>query len=87
MQFRIGVGESLSILITVFAFSLIFAQNTSELHKFPPSNHFVTMASGFYNASKGSPLDVQNYPVAPLGLELEQVHVFVRHGELCYPNT
>jgi hypothetical protein len=26
------------------------------------------------------PLDVEQYPVAPCGLELEQVHVFVRHG-------
>lgn len=29
------------------------------------------------------PLDVENYPVAPAGLELEQVHVYVRHGA-CY---
>ncbi|RDB30261.1 putative acid phosphatase SPBC4.06 [Hypsizygus marmoreus] len=28
-----------------------------------------------------APLDVQTYPVAPFGLELEQVHVYVRHGE------
>lgn len=26
------------------------------------------------------PLDVENYPVAPEGLELNQVHVYVRHG-------
>lgn len=26
------------------------------------------------------PLDVDGYPVAPAGLELEQVHVYVRHG-------
>jgi hypothetical protein len=26
------------------------------------------------------PLDVEQYPVAPCGLELKQVHVFVRHG-------
>ena len=26
-------------------------------------------------------LDVEKYPVAPEGLELEQVHVYVRHGE------
>ncbi|KAF9447139.1 phosphoglycerate mutase-like protein [Macrolepiota fuliginosa MF-IS2] len=28
-----------------------------------------------------APLDVEGYPAAPAGLELEQVHVFVRHGE------
>ncbi|KAF7323871.1 Acid phosphatase [Mycena kentingensis (nom. inval.)] len=27
------------------------------------------------------PLDVKGYPVAPHGLQLEQVHVYVRHGE------
>ncbi|KAJ7057838.1 histidine phosphatase superfamily, partial [Mycena amicta] len=27
------------------------------------------------------PLDVKGYPVAPRGLSLEQVHVYVRHGE------
>ncbi|KAJ8517803.1 hypothetical protein ONZ45_g5057 [Pleurotus djamor] len=27
------------------------------------------------------PLDVEGYPVAPEGLELEQVHVYIRHGE------
>ncbi|KAG8216430.1 phosphoglycerate mutase-like protein [Butyriboletus roseoflavus] len=29
----------------------------------------------------GEPLDVEGYPQAPSGLELEQVHVYVRHGE------
>ncbi|KIJ63162.1 hypothetical protein HYDPIDRAFT_134966 [Hydnomerulius pinastri MD-312] len=27
------------------------------------------------------PLDVERYPVAPAGLQLEQVHIYVRHGE------
>jgi hypothetical protein len=27
-----------------------------------------------------SPLDVAHYPIAPSGLTLEQVHVYVRHG-------
>ena len=26
------------------------------------------------------PLDVENYPVAPSTLQLEQVHLFIRHG-------
>ncbi|KAG1723056.1 histidine phosphatase superfamily [Suillus lakei] len=29
----------------------------------------------------GPPFDVESYPVAPEGLDLEQVHVYVRHGE------
>ena len=28
------------------------------------------------------PLDVDGYPVAPAGLELQQVHIYVRHGAL-----
>ncbi|KAI0646511.1 phosphoglycerate mutase-like protein [Trametes meyenii] len=33
-------------------------------------------------AEKGHvPLDVEGYPVAPSELELEQVHIYVRHGE------
>ncbi|KAE9396149.1 phosphoglycerate mutase-like protein, partial [Gymnopus androsaceus JB14] len=28
-----------------------------------------------------SPLDVEKYPEAPAGIKLEQVHVYVRHGE------
>jgi acid phosphatase len=27
-----------------------------------------------------APLDVDGYPVAPEGLELEQVHIYIRHG-------
>lgn len=30
------------------------------------------------------PLDVDGYPIGPEGLELEQVHVYVRHGA-CLP--
>ncbi|KAJ8597066.1 phosphoglycerate mutase-like protein [Rhizopogon salebrosus TDB-379] len=30
---------------------------------------------------KEAPLDVEGYPLAPEGLNLEQVHVYVRHGE------
>ncbi|THH11457.1 hypothetical protein EW146_g8034 [Bondarzewia mesenterica] len=51
----------------------------------------VMMSSGSGSGSGGGgggkyraprpPLDVEGYPVAPSELELEQVHVFVRHGE------
>jgi acid phosphatase len=30
------------------------------------------------------PVDVDGYPIAPKGLKLEQVHVYVRHGEHCF---
>ncbi|KAK7436892.1 hypothetical protein VKT23_018912 [Stygiomarasmius scandens] len=32
-------------------------------------------------AAAQSPLDVESYPVAPKELELQQVHIYVRHGE------
>lgn len=42
------------------------------------------MTSNVHEKSLGPgtlPFDVENYPVAPEGLELEQVHLYVRHGE------
>ncbi|EMD34786.1 hypothetical protein CERSUDRAFT_86207 [Gelatoporia subvermispora B] len=37
---------------------------------------------GLTNATPGHvPLDVEGYPIAPPELELEQVHMYVRHGE------
>jgi acid phosphatase len=30
------------------------------------------------------PFDVEDYPVAPSGLTLEQVHLFIRHGTRSY---
>ncbi|KZT10258.1 phosphoglycerate mutase-like protein [Laetiporus sulphureus 93-53] len=43
----------------------------------PPNN----VTSGRENPSGHVPLDVEGYPVAPPGLELEQVHIYIRHGE------
>jgi hypothetical protein len=33
-----------------------------------------------YTSGSTTPLDIERYPVAPNGLELEQVYLFVRHG-------
>lgn len=30
------------------------------------------------------PLDVEGYPAAPPELELQQVHIYVRHGTSCF---
>ncbi|KZT70468.1 phosphoglycerate mutase-like protein [Daedalea quercina L-15889] len=43
-----------------------------------PSTNVASAARGL-NGSV--PLDVSGYPVAPAELELEQVHVYIRHGE------
>ena len=44
----------------------------------------ITLAAKSIRAMPGStvPLDVEGYPEAPSGLQLEQVHLYVRHGEL-----
>ncbi|TFK71894.1 phosphoglycerate mutase-like protein [Pluteus cervinus] len=49
-------------------------------------DHWINMGARGGPVSWGTtppqvPLDVENYPVAPEGLELQQVHVYVRHGE------
>ena len=68
--------------------------NTEDIEDMaPPGTSLVGLGLGAGgNASGGGgggaryraprpPLDVAGYPVAPRELELEQVHVYVRHGE------
>lgn len=57
------------LLVAVF-----FCEQTRAMES-PPE----TMSRN--NTAPGSvPLDAQNYPVAPEGLNLQQVYLFVRHG-------
>ena len=46
----------------------------------PGANEITRKVQGLPGATV--PLDVDGYPVAPSGLQLEQVHVYVRHGKL-----
>ena len=53
-----------------------------------PMNPASTSAGDAYAADAppgARPLDVDGYPLAPPELELEQVHVYVRHGALFLP--
>jgi len=76
----------LSSLPPVIAFSLgvvalsvapgissVYASMGSTGHASPNSSHD--------SKSGHMPLDVGGYPVAPPDLDLEQVHVYIRHGE------
>lgn len=54
----------------------VFDQNASPMPTSSPSSW--TAIKGFKPPQV--PLDVQGYSLAPEGLQLEQVHVYVRHG-------
>ncbi|KAJ7839577.1 histidine phosphatase superfamily [Mycena olivaceomarginata] len=47
----------------------------------PPSTVNHNEALPYTYRPPQAPLDVKGYPVAPQDLELEQVHIYVRHGE------
>ncbi len=69
----------LSFLLLFFAtFTLAdIGSETDWISLMPCSDHTTTTRPG-----PGSvPLDVDGYPLAPLELELQQVHVYVRHGK------
>jgi hypothetical protein len=73
----------LSLSLSFTSFMLWFSALTS----IAPLSHFISQAPlhPFLQSTKEMPrevpFDVENYPVAPTGLVLEQVHVYVRHGE------
>lgn len=57
--------------LQLVASALLFLAATMAVDSSPPKNY----------SSKATELDLSLYPVAPEGLTLEQVNVFVRHGE------
>lgn len=63
-----------------FAFTLLstlsvsYALLTLTLHDLPDTRPLATLP-----VSMG--LDIDSYPPTPSGLSLEQVHVYIRHGE------
>lgn len=65
----------LSLVLVSFTYADLIVQGDTELE---PGMTFVT-DSGIDQPGH-VPLDVENYPVAPPTLQLEQVHLFVRHG-------
>ncbi|KAF8157020.1 histidine phosphatase superfamily [Crassisporium funariophilum] len=87
----------LSALVTLFSCNTICAQNCPELLEIcdtpsiiilPGMTNTPSRTGTSQTSSKGSgyrypqlPLEVDGYAVAPENLELEQVHVYVRHGE------
>ncbi|KAH7910360.1 histidine phosphatase superfamily [Hygrophoropsis aurantiaca] len=65
------------LLLALISATLLFAQPSSTTHS---TGSMVGTSRNKVNASE-EPLDVEGYPLAPPELKLEQVHVYVRHGE------
>lgn len=53
-------------------------KSSTDAQRREDGNEAVRKVQGLPGATV--PLDVEGYPIAPAGLQLEQVHVYVRHG-------
>ena len=61
---------------------LLLLQSTHTAALYPDSHIINTMPTGKSLGWPGAlPLEVDGYPVAPPELQLEQVHIYVRHGK------
>ncbi|KAJ7599258.1 histidine phosphatase superfamily [Mycena floridula] len=82
----IGLSPILSFFLHLL---FVLAVNTSvplessapELDYIPPMPLGLTKGNSSLYRPYQPQLDVDNYPEPPIGLKLEQAHVFVRHGE------
>jgi len=72
---RMFLSRFLPFVLVSFAYAQLMVQDSTELDQGMVS----AMDSGIDRPGH-IPLDVENYPVAPSTLQLEQVHLFVRHG-------
>ncbi|OBZ78072.1 putative acyl-CoA synthetase YngI [Grifola frondosa] len=74
---------------TLYIFCIILLLHAPLIASRPKSDMGIFTPSGEGNSSNVSgngakgdvPLDVDGYPVAPPELELQQVHIYMRHGE------
>ncbi|KAH9939851.1 phosphoglycerate mutase-like protein [Amylocystis lapponica] len=73
-------GRSLSLLLVLFA--QVRSVLTDASATMGMGSSFMTSNDASSGGWKGHvPLDVQGYPAAPPELELQQVHIYARHGE------
>lgn len=81
--------RSLTCRLSLISLALCFLASSGPVSGYTV-DEFVNMPFGFPTKGDGEPLTmrppqvplaVENYPVAPEPLKLQQVHVFVRHGE------
>lgn len=71
----------LSTLLPFFLVSFVYAQLlVQDTMDFELETISMTCPETDYTGH--APLDVENYPIAPSMLQLEQVYLFVRHGAL-----
>ena len=69
------------LLLRLFYGSLLLQAYTQALAKSVLDSGMGILGTATATPKKGHvPLDVNGYPVAPPELELEQVHIYVRHG-------
>ena len=69
------LNRFLSFVLVSFAYAQLVVQDSTELEQ-----GMVPATDSGIDHPGHIPLDVENYPVAPSTLQLEQVHMFVRHG-------
>ena len=62
----------LSLVLVSFVYAQLLVQDNMDLD--------LEMTGSGDDRPGHIPLDVENYPVAPSTLQLEQVYLFIRHG-------
>ena len=65
----------LPFVLVSFVYTQLIVQDSTEFDQ-----AMVSATDSGIDRPGHIPLDVENYPVAPSTLQLEQVHLFVRHG-------
>lgn len=64
-----------------FILSVILSSTFASFLEYEISQHYTEQNVLMAESPKShSPLDTGKYPMPPSGLELEQVHIYVRHG-------
>ncbi len=74
--------RSLLPLLLLHLLALVLGESAPQMN---PASKAAEDAYSTQAHPGAKPLDVNGYPVAPSGLELEQVHVYVRHGVSRFP--
>jgi len=69
------LGSFLHFVLVSFVYAQLIIQSNTEL-----GLEIMSATDPGIDQPGHIPLDVENYPVAPSSLQLEQVHLFIRHG-------
>ena len=80
----------LVFLVTFLSCNTVYSQTLEQFHSVkaeqqmplsaPKDGQAVLSTKAFASRYPQMPLEVDGYPVAPDNLQLEQVHIYVRHG-------